>query len=853
MKKYLITGALTIIAGGFLTSCHETEIGSDTYIEQKLQTYEQVFKQEFGEIDPYQDWGFGSASVAARTRAASMTRAAVTITSHEESAPNAPTQPTFKAKGTITRPTMPTSYHNTSAEVIAAKLPYAKDVTSDGTTSYVNSSNSGITDKKNQIIYVIGDVTLEYSPGTGSVFVVTQNSRLTISGFSQYVSVYLASDATLDVSGAQSGVTFDGDGSGLYMNSGSSVIASTISFYNSSEVLNAGGTITATNLYVNKNTTLWNEGRITVSNELEGVNEKAYIYNAAGKTITTKDLKLINNDNFLYNDGTINASGEILMTNNSAELINNGTLKGASLDLSAGGNMYTTTDGTTTIYGLTYINNNNENGTSWRNDGVYWSGDFTVMNMDKVYNNCKLTITGDSSQGFTGSGLFTIDHNGSFVLNGDASVKADNMVWGTDAEFYMNTNSMLWVDGQILTRKTNKGYGAHGLGSGYSIIKAGSIAYETVAMCRMNYYGNIYVDTDTHFDQGFVDGNHDQPYYYYNTDNKTVMFKFLGDANPITTPIEAGKCHHGYGTTTVDPDNDEITIITPTDGDKTKTVIEYFNKIERIDAGRVFCEDLGVVTASDIDFNDIVFDAYIYSSTPIKRTTITINNGTPQVTEENDGSTSYFAEVYLLAAGGTLEVSLAGWNVKDLFGVGKTTMVNTINETPNADGTVSTYGNNYAIGGKSVVPMGKIDGISKISDIKIIVRYNALKTELELTAYSGAAPHKICVPIGTRWPYERIEINKAYTNFNKYVKGEGRLGTVSGPVGTGTDYESNERGNTTYWNSGVVESNLYKELPYTAPASGTFYEENGKIGSTITTGGKDGDYNGEPILVRRRN
>ena len=41
----------------------------------------------------------------------------------------------------------------------------------------------------------------------------------------------------------------------------------------------------------------------------------------------------------------------------------------------------------------------------------------------------------------------------------------------------------------------------------------------------------------------------------------------------------------------------------------------------------------------------------------------------------------------------------------------------------------------------------------------------------ELSAYKGEAPHKICVPVGTRWAYERTDIKDAYTGFEAYVGG----------------------------------------------------------------------------------
>jgi len=861
MKKYLITGVLALIVGGFLTSCHDDDGIYGSLVEQKLQTYEQVFKQEFGEINPNQNWGFGGTdngnTSTSRTRAYTPQNNTYTLTDQPANFPNAPEQPTFRDKSTITEPTIPTSYYNTQAEVTTAGLGFAKDVTSDGATSYVNSSNTGITDKKNQIIYVVGNVTVTSSPGTGSIFVVTRDSKLTISGFGQYVSVYLAPKAKLDVSNATSEVTIDGGN--LYMNSQSEVKAASLRFFNGCKVKNAGGTITATNLCVDdKYSTLWNEGTITVTNELKGMNENAYIYNAAGKTITAKDISLINNYDFLYNDGTINASGDIVLTNTSAEIVNNNKLTAASVDMSAGGNMYNTTNGVVTIYGTTFVTNNNTTGTQWMNDGDYTSGDFIVKNINKVYNNCKLTIT-RNNKGGTGTFTFGGGEHCSFVLNGNASVRTDKMAWGNNSDFYMNNNSMLEVLGECKSYNPNKNHGLHGLGTGYSIFKAASVTYNEKAQNCMNYYGNVWVDTDNHFQQEFLDKDKletsDQPTYYFKTTNRTVKFKFFGDDCPITEPI-SGKCHHGYSPNGGDPDTQTIDIITPRDGSKTTTKITYVDKIQFKQSGRVFCEDLGVVDGSDIDFNDIVFDAYIYDKTPVTRTTIIEDGVVKSVTEESNGETTQFAEIYLLAAGGTLEVSVANINVKNSFGVGKTTMVNTIDETVNEDGTVKDYNNNYVIGGADAVYLGR-HNYSRIIDIPIFVTYNTLdqKNVLELTAYQGAAPHKICVPIGTRWPYERIVINKAYKNFNSYVKGEGRLGEVTGPVGKNQNYSVDESNNTYYWNNNIEETNLYRDVPYDAPYTGNdpFYE-NEVDGGSNTVNNKEGGYDNDnmPILIRRR-
>ena len=147
------------------------------------------------------------------------------------------------------------------------------------------------------------------------------------------------------------------------------------------------------------------------------------------------------------------------------------------------------------------------------------------------------------------------------------------------------------------------------------------------------------------------------------------------------------------------------------------------------ESGRVFCEDLGSI--GDFDFNDVVFDAWIYESGKI--------------------------EIELLAAGGELPLTVAGVNVNDKMGK----MVNTgLTEVPTYKFTIEA----------------NEDGTPKyatIKDIPIKVRqvYADLIEEIELEAREGEAPQKICLPVGTEWADEYVNINKAYPQFNAWVNG----------------------------------------------------------------------------------
>lgn len=190
------------------------------------------------------------------------------------------------------------------------------------------------------------------------------------------------------------------------------------------------------------------------------------------------------------------------------------------------------------------------------------------------------------------------------------------------------------------------------------------------------------------------------------------------------------------------------------------------SKVENLIAsGRVFCEDLGQVTREDIDFNDVVFDAYIYEVKFYR------NN--------NLESTDTICKITLLAAGGTLPLTVAGKEVHDCFGEGTGTIINTIVDEE------GSYGNSWVT--KSPIDLGTFN-YSKIVDIPIVVLYGN-GTVQELEAGMGKVPRKICVPIGTPWAKERNKLKAAYPDFQDYVNNStpgiwsNRVGTYLYPSG----------------------------------------------------------------------
>ena len=167
------------------------------------------------------------------------------------------------------------------------------------------------------------------------------------------------------------------------------------------------------------------------------------------------------------------------------------------------------------------------------------------------------------------------------------------------------------------------------------------------------------------------------------------------------------------------------------------------------ESGRVFCEDLGQVSNRDMDYNDVVFDAWIY----VKQT---LTDGV--VTNEVPDHTV----IKLWAAGGTLTLQVAGEEVHSKFGVPTGTMVNTYTSASDLSDNSNCVTEQAPVTFTSSIPY------SRIIDIPIVVRYGNNQI-MELVCNKGDAPHKFLVPIGTAWAAERVEISEAYPDFDKWV------------------------------------------------------------------------------------
>ena len=422
-------------------------------------------------------------------------------------------------------------------------------------------------------------------------------------------------------------------------------------------------------------------------------------------TITTDQFEVTNSALF-YNEGTIDMSektpGEISVENNNSVIVNDGTIKAKRLHTAGSGHFEN--NNTMIVSGNTDIDSNNN---TWVNNSQYTTGNFNyTAGSGDVINNCKLTVI---TKFYIGLGQ---NPTGQFKLDG--SVITENFEAHGPGNIRMTSKSVFKVNNEAKMAITVPDYGIYGPESGdYAVFQAKDIVWESKNNFCANYYNNLYVVADSHFEHSYLDGTSDaakanggvgeKPTYYF--DNNVKMY-VNGTDKPDYTIAES-ECNPGF------------------EGNKKK--IEY--------AVRIICEDLGA--SDDFDFNDVVFDALM-----------------------KDGKTY----IKVLAAGGTLPLTVAGKEVHQIFGVSTGTMVNT---QPNAHYANKTEAQEFVV--------DQVWSSYKDIPVKVSTDANAMTEEsmVTLKAEKGAAPQKIAVDTNFEWCDERQQIETKYTNFGEYVQKSG--------------------------------------------------------------------------------
>ena len=194
--------------------------------------------------------------------------------------------------------------------------------------------------------------------------------------------------------------------------------------------------------------------------------------------------------------------------------------------------------------------------------------------------------------------------------------------------------------------------------------------------------------------------------------------------------------------------------------------------VQRIIDGRIFCEDLGSADRTDIDYNDVVFDAFTYVTDAFRVTyTLDIDNNKVYDWEHKSRLTSLSTyektDINLLAAGGTIDITVAGEKVHKKMDIEKTVMANTYVEGASPKLSESNVAEK--------VPPYKFtvfdSNYEDLSNIPIVVKVD--DQVQELTAYIGDVPQKFCAPVGTPWVVERKAIEYGLPLFKDWVESEG--------------------------------------------------------------------------------
>ena len=725
MKKCLTKGVLALVLGGCLASCSQEENFYGSIVENKLQTYEKVFKDEFGTISPDQDWGFGTASIQARAR---------------------------------------------------------------------NSADAVRTRGENANANEWADVT--NSTGFGGWLVPDPLTE----GQKERVKAYFQANPNL--------TNQDPHWTNFFVQQVYKGGPSTAG-PNSTEVVTAADGST----YTSDNMNLLTVGQNNV-----------HINNFNHGTATTVDV-LDNGANLRDHTGETYHEDEIMLMVNIYD---------------------------TSCFGYHETGSSNEESTVNHNDKWALVAASVIDTWAASHGNPGEAVVDKWNRSFIGFDLAIKEGAGAYEKDENGNIQYATYAQAAESPQYA------W-DGEKIIQIAD-GYNSDytpNYFSGYKTIQNIGwlttnenfyIAADKVTLSQTISVSRADVSTlSGYYDAPVLKDVMDGDTYYQSVINLPKINKLVTDGylpvnnNSLTEWVKVG-VSDGYfsdwivtvteaqsnGNSTPDPDKIPIDNYT-----ETTTQIPVFETTETYketrlkDSGRVFCEDLGQISRSDLDFNDVVFDAYIYEEVEYEDTYETVN-GAEVTNSRKNVSTSepkYYATVVVLAAGGTLTLQLDNqYEVHNLFEVSTGTLVNTALDENGA------YQNPWTT--HAPVTIGRIDDIASIGDIDIYVKFST--DALKLEAKAGNAPHKFCVPVNTPWVIERVNISDAYKEFGSYVS-------------MGENFWKGKKDESYLTN---IEYTPLPEFIKTTISKSTSDEPKRYIDDeTISSGGYQP---GEPVLIRKR-
>lgn len=773
MKKYVSTGLLALLTTAYLTSSCSRDDFSGSIIEAKKQAFSDNFKAAYGTINPLQDWGFGSAT----TRGWALTRSM--------SNPSVPAM------------TAPYDEDWVATYMETAKEPTAENVVDDYDNSYYQGGSVTVTVNpalpnfsngtiSNDIMYSGGTLAseadrvfytdtwlpllneyyalpLEYN---GQAWVDTHNAKI-----DKFMQLYNAVVSYAGESGVSNWLNITSMGT-----KGAYTVTDGTWVYDENYVLNFKITRDWTGyIKVGANaerTIVVGSGAVWyITDQSQTIGGDAKVIVASGGAIHIGEglsLTLVNQARLVVlPGGAIEGKGNIEVTNGNAtgyENYNGGTINITGTFNNNFGKFFN--------YGTFDVANyaSGGSGEGERTNGFYNHGVAIIGNANadicrnaRIYNACQFYVKGDMQ-----AYILEETQGASFLVDGELRFNGGND--GTNDPTYVALGAGALVKCGTLWNQGATWYGP--TSGGYAVLSTGQVVYlNWDATTGAGYFhNNLYIelkDGGTNDPEG--NGNHEnnnEAEYPYRANYKVFELLAVGNVTKITETNNASDNlipaseNFVKGVSGCTPGYNGVPETEPGGGDDETTV-----RVVLKECGRIFCEDLGNVSNRDMDYNDAVFDAWIY----VKQTLV---NGV--VTSESH----YRTYIQLLAAGGTIPVDVAGeGEIHKKFGVGQTTMVNTyipnvseVREDLCVDKT--TLPAEYEIrNGLDYYYARDVDGdgIGDIclKNIPIFVEQGTEATELE--AIQGDAPQKYCATLGTLWAGERVQIDWAYTAFMSWV------------------------------------------------------------------------------------
>lgn len=701
MKKFFGLGLLALLTTAYLTSSCSRDEFSGSIIESKKEAFSENFKAAYGNINPNQDWGFGSASSFSRA----FTR---TISVNGDDYAKFPSGDEIAAY-------FPTAIPENADEVSDLETLYkGKTVTteygeitmSDLYAIYANKIVEGYNLKvTNQGTYTDGIVEL------GGTYQNSGYDSETNRTVAYPYNVYVNVEGNLTITIRRSGATHFN----LYILNGSVTLESDYGEQAGIISVAAGATLTdkRSSIAANQGIKLFNRGTVRATNT-QGYD--------------------IGNFSTVYNEGKFNVTGPLTYSpadaNNSyfMNLGDEAELTASAMTLNSTGNFYN--DGKVTITGETNVT---QQQIFWVNAGHYTTGTMTFSAQNNTfYNYCQLIVTGYAHMY---DGEFNL-MNGSYTEAGSAGMDNFKVIMESNTGMHIKGNVRMIAQGD----GTFQGFSTSG-SNDYLLID-GKVTVDAHYHTFSITSGITYSINEIKIKKGdeYVTDEHLQE---------------IGDGAYPVLDFNGTECP--YGTLTVTPNTNTCGATWLTNG---TPIPKTTTRIHLKECGRVFCEDLGNVTKRDMDYNDVVFDAWIYMK--------------EKVTESGEviESEHYRTYIQLLAAGGTFAIDVANQGeVHTKFGADQDQMVNTYIEGSSPASLVDMCVTKPLP--KEMVLTTDLDdyyereGGACLKNIPIFVKQgNEVE---ELVAVAGEAPQKYRATLGTKWAGERIAIDAAYTGFKDWV------------------------------------------------------------------------------------